>query len=149
MRDDRPFSIGKKYTYSSHEKSSLRKDLESWRGMPFKNGEIEEFDIAKLIGAGCMIGITHKDGDRGTFSNVTAILRLPKGTKAPPLKNEALCFNLADRPFDHRSFGKLSERMQGIIKLSPEYEAAIAGRDPHEEPEAWGGPNALDDDIPF
>lgn len=153
MQDGRPFSIGKKYTYSSHEKSSLRKDLESWRGAPFRDEQIAEFDIANLIGAGCMIGITHKDGERGRFANVTAILRLPKGTKAPPIRNEALCFNLAERPFDHRIFGKLSERLQTTIKLSPEYEAALAGRDPNEQPPPPNGESDYGsadlDSIPF
>ncbi len=155
MKDGRPFSIGKKYTYSSHEKSALRRDLESWRGMPFKNEEIENFDISKLIGAGCMIGIIHKETDRSTFANVDAILRLPRGVKPPSLRNEPVCLNLAERPFDHRSFGQLSERMQGLIKQSPEYDAAVAGRDPHEEPPPvngegdYGNYSDLNDQIPF
>src|SRR5215469_5879253 len=55
MSDGRPFTISKKYTYSSHPKASLRKDLESWRGKRFSDDEIEGFDIGNLIGVGCML----------------------------------------------------------------------------------------------
>jgi len=152
MDDGRPFSIGKTYTYSSHEKSSLRQDLESWRGAKMTDAQAEQFDLAKLIGQPCMVGITHREGERGTFANVTAVLKLPRGANAPAPENECVCFNLADRPFDHRSFGQLSERLQERIKLSPEYQAAIDGRPLQEEPlllseNGYGA--ALDDQIPF
>lgn len=32
MKDGRPFTIGKRYTWSMSEKANLRNDLESWRG---------------------------------------------------------------------------------------------------------------------
>src|SRR5688572_24954203 len=34
-KGSQPFSISKKYTLSMHEKSNMRKDLESWRGKGF------------------------------------------------------------------------------------------------------------------
>ena len=33
MSDGRPFTISKRYTWSTHEKATLRKDLEAWRGV--------------------------------------------------------------------------------------------------------------------
>lgn len=155
MQDGRPFTIGKSYTYSSDPKSNLRKDLESWRGKAFEDYELGTFDIGKLISAGCMLGIAHRDTERGTYANVTAILRLPRGVSAPIPANPTICFSLADRPFDSRGFGLLSERLQDTIKRSPEYNAAIEGRDPNEEPPPpngdrdYGSGRDLDDDIPF
>lgn len=152
MGDGRPFTIGKTYTYSSDPKANLRKDLESWRGAPFREDELGSFDIGRLIGVGCMLGIAHRETERGNYANVTAILRLPKGTKAPDVHNTAICFSLADRPFSNTVFGMLSERLQETIKRSPEYRSAVEGRDPNDEPPPPNGAGdygALNDEIPF
>lgn len=149
MQDGKPFMIANWYTYSSHPKSSLRQDLEAWRGAAFKKEEISEFDINRLLGKGCMLGIIHTDTGR---ARIKSIMRLPRGISAPTPTNELLGFSLTDRPFDHLSFDKLSERLQGRIKASPEYKDAVEGRDPNEKPPP---PNegdygaTLDDDIPF
>lgn len=148
MADGRPFMISNWYTFSSHPKSSLRQDLEAWRGAAFKKGEIEQFDVSKLLGVGCLLGIIHTDTGR---ARINSIMRMPRGTATPPPFNELICFSLADRPFDHEAFGKLGARMQDRIKLSPEYKAAVEGRDPHEEPPTAreGDYGGLNDDIPF
>src|SRR5688572_17810697 len=39
MEDGKPFSISSRYTWSMHEKATLRKTLESWRGAPFINSD--------------------------------------------------------------------------------------------------------------
>lgn len=154
MQDGRPFTISKRYTYSSSSKSNLRKDLESWRGKKFEDWELGEFDIGRLIGVGCMLNIVHEQKGENLYSNIAAIMRLPKGTEAPALTNTAVCFSLADRPFSHEVFSMLSERLQETIKKSPEYKAAVEGRDPRNEPpppngEGDYGGRDLDDEIPF
>lgn len=153
MQDGRPFTIGKSYTYSSHSKSSLRRDLESWRGKKFEEWEFGEFDIGRLLGAGCMLNVMHKESERGTFANVTAIMRLPRGATTPKPVNSTLCFSLSDRPFDRAAFEMLSERLRETIMRAPEYKAAIEGRDPNEQPptpsEDDYGRSHLDDEIPF
>src|ERR1700684_2934792 len=59
-RDDgKPFTVRKRYTLSLHEKASLRKDLESWRGRAFTPAELEGFDLEVLIGIGCMLNVIH------------------------------------------------------------------------------------------
>lgn len=155
MSDGRPFSVSKRYTYSSSPKANLRKDLESWRGRPFEDWEFGEFDIGKLLGAGCMLNVVHEQKGENVYTNIAAIMRLPKGTPAPHPTNPMLCFSLFDRPFDYQGFGTLSERLQEVIKRAPEYQAAIDGRDPRDEPpvaseDAYGaGRPDLDDEIPF
>jgi hypothetical protein len=79
----KPFSIHKRYTFSSSDKSNLKKDLESWRGVPFTKDDYGRFDIFKLIGVPCMIGIVHAESNGKTYSNITSIMRLPKGMVAP------------------------------------------------------------------
>ena len=71
MSDGRPFAISKRYTLSTHTKSTLRKDLESWRGRAFTPEEEEAFDVANVCGAYCLLNVTHNQGgDGNTYANV-------------------------------------------------------------------------------
>src|SRR5687768_9367000 len=89
--NSKPYMLNKKYTLSLGEKANLRKDLESWRGIPFTADELQNgFDLDKLYGANCYIGIKHEP-DRNdaskVYANVTAILPIPKGLeKITPLR---------------------------------------------------------------
>jgi hypothetical protein len=89
--NDKPYMLNRKYTLSLGEKANLRKDLESWRGLPFTADELQNgFDLDKLYGANCYIGIKHEP-DRNdpskVYANVTAILPIPKGMeKITPLR---------------------------------------------------------------
>jgi len=87
----KPYMLKKKYTLSLGDKANLRKDLESWRGLPFTEAEIRGgFDIEKLYGANCLLGIKHEaahDDATKIYANVTAILPLQKGTeKIKPIR---------------------------------------------------------------
>src|SRR5690348_1271904 len=83
MADNRPFLVRKRYTLSLHQKAALRKDLEAWRGRPFSTEELQGFDLEVLIGKGCMLSVIHNPGSNGgTFANVAAIMKLPKGAPA-------------------------------------------------------------------
>ena len=84
MENNKPFLATKRYTLSLHEKAALRKDLESWRGRPFTDEELEGFDIEKLIGIPCMLNVVENRKDGKVYGNVTAIMRLRKGME--PLK---------------------------------------------------------------
>lgn len=159
MNDGRPFSISRRYTYSSHAKSNLRKDLENWRGQKFTDADFGEFDLGRLLGVGCLLNIVHEEKGENLYANITAIMRLPRGTKTPAVENDMIVFSLSDRPFNHVSWGKLGERLQETIKKSPEYKAAIEGRDPNETDDGTPLPSEgdygarygddLDDSIPF
>lgn len=87
----KPYMLSKKYTMSLSEKANLRKDLESWRGLPFTADELKNgFDLTKLYGANCYLGIKHvpdqRDPDK-VYANVTALLPIPRGmTKIQPLR---------------------------------------------------------------
>ena len=88
---DKPYMLNKKYTLSLGDKANLRKDLESWRGVPFSESDLKNgFDLEKLYGINCYIGIKHEP-DRNdaskVYANVTAILPPPKGyEKITPLR---------------------------------------------------------------
>ena len=46
MDDGKPFTMSKSWFLSMHEKATLRKDLESWRGRPFSLEEESSFDVS-------------------------------------------------------------------------------------------------------
>lgn len=75
----RRFEARKQYNLSLHEKATLRKDLEAWRGRKFTDDELRGFDLEKLIGANCQIQIVHDiSEDASIWANVQAIVPAPK-----------------------------------------------------------------------
>jgi hypothetical protein len=82
-----PAVIGKPYTASMNEKANLRKDLESWRGKAFTDEEAESFDIASVLGKGCMLSVTEAQRNGKTYTNITGIGKLVKGATCPKAEN--------------------------------------------------------------
>lgn len=91
-----PRGISKWYTLSMHPKSNLRKDLESWRGRPFTDSEAAKFDIGTLIKANLMLNVVHSEKSGSTYSNVAALMPLPKGMNKMTNENPSLYFNLEE-----------------------------------------------------
>lgn len=78
--DGKPFMISRRYKASLHEKASLRKDLESWRGRPFADAELDRFDLEALLGANCQLNVIHEKGQDGnSYDRVQSIVPLGKG----------------------------------------------------------------------
>ena len=95
---EKPLSIQKEFTLSLHEKSNLRKDLESWRGKSFTPKELANFDITKLIGVPCNVSIIHKESNTGKeFAFISNISSLSKGVEAPGQINDSFEFNFTDK----------------------------------------------------
>ena len=96
-RDDgQPFRPRKRYTLSLHEKATLRKDLESWRGRQFTEAELDGFDLEALLGAPAMICIVQNAVKGQVYANVTAIMKAPKGMQAPAIDPSYV--RVQDRP---------------------------------------------------
>ena len=127
MEDGRPFVIGRKYTLSSHEKSTLRKDLESWRGKAFSDEDFGSFEIGNVLGVGCFLNVVHVEkGDR-TYANIQAVAALPKGTDTPDLVNAKVLLDLTEEGYDPVVFDNLSDRMKEWVSGSPEWQAVTGG----------------------
>ena len=83
------FTISKKYTKSLFEKANLCKDLESWRGKAFTDGERKGFDVEKLIGVNCLLSVVHKTSKKGNvYAVVGGVMKLPKGSMPVKPENE-------------------------------------------------------------
>ena len=68
-----PRAISKQFTVSLHEKSSLRKTLQSWRGKAFTAAELKGFDILNILGANATVQVIHTTRDDRTYANVEAV----------------------------------------------------------------------------
>jgi hypothetical protein len=76
------FRVSNRYTLSLHERASLSKLLEAWRGRKFTSQERDGFDLEKLIGANCQVQTVHNIKDDDIFVNVQAVVPYPKGVVA-------------------------------------------------------------------
>ena len=70
MEDGRPFTIGRRYGLSLHEKAALFKDLKSYA----KKAPPQNLDLETLIGKPCTILVVHVERDGSTYANVQAVL---------------------------------------------------------------------------
>lgn len=145
----KPLVISKEFTLSMHEKSTLRKDLESWRGKNFTEDEAKEFDITKLLGVPCMLSIIHNTTDKGTtYAKIAGVSGLPKGFVCPPQFNPTFEFNFDDA-FSDEKVESFPDFIKEKIKSSQEYKALKGGNEPvNDEPEIHVN-NIADNDLPF
>jgi len=137
-----PMSISKRYTLSLGEKSSLRKDLQSWRGKQFSADELRGFELQNLLGAWCMLNVTEDNSGDKTYTNISAITPVPAAMRKtlPEMQNESWILSLDD--FNQKLFDQLSPKLQETVKSSPEYQA-LGQRD------SYSAPAEETDDIPF
>jgi hypothetical protein len=148
-----PFTISSRYTWSMHEKSTLRKTLESWRGTPFISTDFGEggFDVKRLLGAPCLLSILHTEKAGKTYANITGVMKMPKGMPVSSQRNKAVFLTLEPAGFDRDVFLTLGDKLQEQIKASPEYQALVKPQQqeyhaPHFDPT---DPGFGADDIPF
>lgn len=82
MEDGNLFLVSQRYTLSLHEKATLRKDLEAWRGRPFSDDELEGFDVETVIGAPCLLSVVQAASGGNIYANVKGVMKLPRGMQA-------------------------------------------------------------------
>lgn len=115
-------TTGASYTAGLNEKASLRKQLESWRGRPFTQAELEKFDLVNIVGKPCQLTIIHEPKPAGgTRDKISGITPLHKSMMAPKQVNPSVIFDI-DK-WDDAVYAKLPAFLQGWIALSPEARA--------------------------
>ena len=143
LEDGRPLSLSQRYTLSLAEKAKLRKTLISWRGREFTAQELRGFDLRTIIGAPCMLTVTHASKGDKTFANVDTVTAVPAALKKlglPELVNKRIYFSFGY--FNQDEFDVLSEGLKRMIIQSPEWEA-------RQQVKHVTKLNDVDDDIPF
>lgn len=120
MKDGRPFSAHKRFKLSSFAKAPIRQFLESWRGQAFTDADFGTFDIKVLLGKPCMLGIVHEEKNGNTYSNITSVMKIPKGLNIPQSQNELVHFDLDN--FNQEVYDGLSQSLRETIAKAPEYQ---------------------------
>lgn len=150
-----PAVIGRKFTLNIGDQSNLGPFLTNWRGKPFTDDEVnsedpsKRFDIEKLAGKVCQLGVVHEKGKNGkTYANITSAGQLMQETKdaiasgkrsATP-HGDVLVYN-ADEP-DPNVYAKLPKFLREQIDSRVIQEQGIdqSPKQPHED---------YNDEIPF
>lgn len=83
----RMLTVNAEFTASMHEKASLRKFLEDWRGKTYTKEEVAQgIPADKLVGRPCLLTVEHKvSGGGRTYAKIRGIAPLPKQIPAPVL----------------------------------------------------------------
>ena len=60
-------------------KSNLRKLLQSWRGKPFTEEELNDgFELMSILGSNCQLNVTHNEQNERVYANIDTILQKAK-----------------------------------------------------------------------
>ncbi len=120
-KGEQPFSIGRDFTVSMHEKSALRQFLQTWLGKPLTDEEAFNFDIGTMIGKPCMVTVMHRQSANGkTYANIQGISSLMKGLVCPEAINPEFVLDFDALDFDTK-VAQLPEWLQAKILSSLEY----------------------------
>lgn len=147
MDDGRPFMISQSYTWSMHEKATLRKSLEAWRGVAFTERDFgpSGFDIKNVLGKACTLSVVHTTKNGSLYANVSSIGKVMKGITVPAPASPMVYIWLNAERWDAKAFSELSANLQGKIMASPEYIEMMKGNAaPRDDGEFHG-----DTEIPF
>lgn len=82
-----PRTMSKEYSFSLNEKSTLRKDLQAWRGKVFTDEELQGFNLLNILNKPCQLQIILEEKNGKQYNNIASIMALPKGTTIEELQN--------------------------------------------------------------
>ncbi len=149
-QDGRPLSIAKSFTLTLAEKSTLRKDLQMWRGRDFTAEELRGFELKNVLGAWAMLNVTHTESNGKTYTNIAGVNPVPANMKKAGLPNgvnELKIFDI-ENP-DMELFDSFSENLKKKIESSPEWQESRGSSSHKSSAPKSEGIEGLDDDIPF
>lgn len=150
-KGEQPMVISKEYTLSMHEKSNLRKDLESWRGKGFTSDEAVSFDITKLLGVPCQLNIIHREASNGnTYANISSISTMMKGLSCPSQINPSFEFNYHDK-FSMDAVENFPDFIKEKVKSSIEYKNKVNPEHSNITNDVHDSNSTIEetDDLPF
>ena len=126
-KGEQPCVISKEFTLSLSEKSNLRAFLRSWRGKDFTEQEAAAFDIARLIGAPCLLNIIHVAGKTNPgklYDEISSVSPLPKGMTCPPQENPSFEFSVSE--WNQEAFETMPGFLREKIMASFEFRNLLA-----------------------
>lgn len=115
-------SVSNSYSKSLSPKSNLRKDLRAWRGREFTEDELKRFDMVNILSAPCQIQIINATSNGKTYSNIAAIMNLPKGMPKPVHTQDVVHWDFEDNTIGDEEWNKIPEWLRGVIQNSETYQ---------------------------
>lgn len=115
-------SVSNSYSKSLNPKSNLRKDLRAWRGREFTEDELKRFDMVNILSAPCQIQIINATSNGKTYSNIAAIMNLPKGMPKPVHTQDVVHWDFEDNTIGDEEWNKIPEWLRGVIQNSETYQ---------------------------
>ena len=138
--------LSKQYTCSLSDNANLRKDLEAWRGKKFTEDELRGFDLRKVIGVPCQLSVVPTEKNGKTYTNIGAVVSIPKGTSVPEGTHSKIIFDL-DEEGAFQAMEILPEWIQARIKESENYKKFIDHPMPDVPADEFE--DVISDGIPF
>lgn len=127
---EKPKVLSKTYTASLNDRSTLRKDLESWRGKAFSAEELKGFDMQNILGKPCLISVIEEEKNDRKYAKIASIASMPKGMgKDLSAVNETKMFDICENPRPSQAFTELPEWIQARCMESLEWADAESGAD--------------------
>ena len=124
-------SVSKSYAWSLNQKSNLRKDLRAWRGREFTKEEFSGFNMDNVLSAPCQIQIINATSNGKTYSNIAAIMNLPKGMPKPVHTHDVVHWDFEDNTIGDDAWEKIPEWLRGVIQNSETYQFITANNTGH------------------
>ena len=143
-----PMTVSKNFTLTLAEKSTLRKDLQTWRGKEFSAEELKGFELKNVLGQWAMISVVETENNGKTYTNIATINPGPANMKKvglPEGHNELKLFSIADA--DLELFESFSEGLKEKIRKSPEWERLHGG--PSVGSASSANFDDMESDLPF
>jgi hypothetical protein len=150
-RGEEPAVISKWFTASLNEKSNLRAALVAWRGKGFTEKELQGFEMKRVLGAGCMLAITHKANQKGDpRPRISSVMALPQGTQVPAASLESFYYQIEE--LTGGDYEKLPQWIKKALGNSAEFKKAgieVVDMQPAETGDGPPNDTVETDDIPF
>ena len=129
----KPRVISNRYTNSIHEKATLGQLLTSWQGRPFTQEERDDFDLFRMIGTNCLLGIVHNKVGDDVYANVGMVVKLMKGQEIKKPENPMLRYSIQDNGLDIPE--GIYDWVKDIIKKSAEHRGTTIPNDSQTQSE--------------
>ena len=120
-KGEQPFSIGRDFTLSMHEKSALRAFVQNWLGEALSDSDAAKFNVGTMIGKEAMVSVMHRAANTGrVYADLKGASPLVKGMTCPPQVNASFVLDFENEDFDLR-FKMLPEWLQNKVSSSAEF----------------------------
>jgi hypothetical protein len=120
-KGEQPFSIGRDFTLSMHEKSALRAFVQNWIGEALSDSDAAKFNVGTMIGKEAMVSVMHRAANTGrVYADLKGASPLVKGMTCPPQVNASFVLDFENEDFDLR-FKMLPEWLQNKVSSSQQF----------------------------